>query len=122
MAKVALILFSALSLASCASLGTAEQIANTPVAGATAIDEKALYTAEAAYNFTASTYVDVVNRHLLSAATKAVIKPKVQEAGKALKALRAAYAVGDAATFGDKYRTILALKSEVCTLTGKVCS
>lgn len=117
-----IIIFAPLALMACNPAITALHVANTPVAGATTVDEKALFAGEAAYNFIASTYVDVVNRKLISDQTKAVVKPKVQEAYKALKALRDAYAAGDAATFRDKYATLLALKSDVCTLTGKACT
>lgn len=69
------------------------------VTAGTVIDEKAMYAAEAAYNVAANAYVTADGNGLLSAATKAKVKPYMLQAYDALKLARAAYKAGDSAVF-----------------------
>ena len=96
--------------------GKIETTLNQPLGANTAIDEKALWNAEAAYNVPAAAYVSADRRGLLSADVKASIKPLLVKAYDLLKAARAAYRVGDAATFADKWNALKEVSAQVSPL------
>lgn len=92
------------------------------VASGTLLDEKALYAAETAYNVPATAYktIDQAQKPPMAAAQWAAIKPTAKallvDAKKYLDGARAAYALGDAATFGAQLDAAKALLATVKTL------
>jgi hypothetical protein len=85
----------------------------------TAIDEKALYAAEALYNVPAQAYVDADARGKLTPEMKAVLKPKLADAYKALLAIRVAYEIGNETMFVNKLATLGELSASILSLTPK---
>jgi hypothetical protein len=112
-------LFAALALASLSLGGCAALQAPSAVASATAIDEKALYAAEALYNVPAQAYVVADGNGQLSPELKAVLKPKLQEAYRVLLAIRAAYAAGNAAGFASQVVALHNLSGAIVALIPK---
>ena len=81
-------------VAGCASLAT-----SSPIAATTAVDDRAMFAVEAAYNVPAHAYVTADANGLLTPAVKAQAKPLLLQAYEALELARAAYQAGNAAGF-----------------------
>lgn len=98
MKKLLIAVACAMALAGCS---TTYAPGTTPVVSAqeTVLDERALFTAEAAYNVAATAYLAAAGRDQLPAAAKAQARAVLVRSYDALKLARSAYAVGDAATF-----------------------
>lgn len=120
MARIAL--FAALALAS-ASLGgcAAFQAPPAPAAAfqATAIDERALFAAEALYNVPAQAYVVADTNDQLSPELKARLRPLLQEAYRVLVAARAAYDAGNATGFESQVASLRSLTISIADLLPK---
>ncbi len=91
----------------------------TPLGNFTALDNKARYAAEALYNIPTNAYRNANERGLVSPAAKAVIKPKLQEAGRVLLLARSAYRIGDLTSFNARYSALMALKNDAMKLIPK---
>lgn len=98
---------AALAVAGCQpSAGTVEP-SNSPapvasaVAAACDMSATAMYAAEAAYNAPAAAYVSADARGVLTAATKAKVKPMLTEAYDWLKKARLFYSARNAVGFCD---------------------
>lgn len=90
-----------------------------PVAGATVIDEQAMYAAEVAYNVPAHAYVTADANGLLTPEIKAQVKPLLLDAYKALQLARAAYAAGNASGFAEQVAAVKNLASQASALIPK---
>lgn len=108
-----------LTLAGCNTLGQVLPPLGTSVATSTALDEKALYAAEASYNVAATAYLEAVENGLVTPAVKAQVKPLLVKAYDALKAVRAAYHAGNAANFSAQVAEVTRLTTAVRSLLPK---
>jgi hypothetical protein len=108
---------ASLSLGACAGL----QAPPGPAAAlqATAVDDKALYAAEAVYNVAAEAYVAAEANGLLSPDTKAQAKAILANAYKVLTGARAAYAAGNASAFNSQLNQLTILKNAILQLIPK---
>jgi hypothetical protein len=95
------------------AIQSAGTVATTPIGVHTTADEKTLYAAEAAYNATASTYLNAVNHKLLVGTQKDQVKALVQQAKKALDGVRTAYDFFQANSLTAKYANLLSLAAQV---------
>lgn len=121
MRKIVLACMVAMSvgLAGCGGVTTLSNIeaaVSKPVLGMTLADEKALASATNAYNFVARSYLTANSNGQLSPSLKARVKPLVQQLYAGLKALRAAYKLGDAASFEQKRVAFYSLKDQINAL------
>jgi hypothetical protein len=91
----------------------------TAIANTTAIDEKAMYAAEASYNVIAQIYVTADVRGKLTPELKAAIKPVLVSAYNALKLARAAYEAGNAVGFLHEVNTLNSLGTTIANLIPK---
>lgn len=115
-------LFAALALASLSLGGCAAlQAPPAPAAAlqATALDEKALYAAEALYNVPAQAYVVADGNGQLSPELKTKLKPMLQDAYRVLLAARAAYAAGNATGFANQVNSLKNLGAAIVSLIPK---
>ncbi len=107
--------FASLAMVACAPV-VSDPIASTPraspgdascgIASGTLMDERALYTAETAYNVPANAYVTLDSQGQLSEPTKERIRPLLVKSYDALKLARAAYQAGSACNFIDAVRNV----------------
>lgn len=115
-------LFAALALASL-SLGGCAALQAPPAPAtalqATALDERALYAAEALYNVPAQAYVVADTNGQLSPQVKATLKPMLQDAYRVLLATRAAYAAGNATDFASQVASLRNLSGAIVSLIPK---
>lgn len=108
---------SPLSLAACQTAERVVHIANTPLAGGVIMDERFLAFAEVLYNVPAQAYRAIRQNQQLPAAvrseTRRIARPTLVLMGRTLRALRQAYRVGDAASFGDKLTELRRLREVI---------
>lgn len=114
----------ALSLSGCAGINTASKVvavatSPTPIAGFTVADDKAWNLVLEAYNVPANAYQNFDLQHMIRPALKAVVKPKLQLAWKAVLACRDAKKIGDVTTFNERYSALVALKADIMALLPK---
>lgn len=118
--KLLLGMFAAACLAACTPLAIISAVTSSPpIAGSTALDEKAWYAAEALYNVPAQAYVSANKNGLLSPAVKAQVKPVLLKAREALLLVRQAYKVGDTVGFGQRFRELQKLSDSAKALLPK---
>ncbi len=77
---------------------------------------KAEYGFEAAYNTAARAYLDGLDARIITPAQKAQAKPILQRAYKAVKAARAAQALGEADTFAQQSTLAFTLANQVLAI------
>lgn len=87
-----------------------------PVVEDTLVDEKALYTAEAAYNIAASAYIAADTADLMKPEIKAKVKPLMVKAYAALLSARDAYLLLNASAFSEQVSLALKLSKEAAAL------
>lgn len=87
-----------------------------PLGDRIVMDEKTAYAAEVLYNIPAQAYVSADTRGLITPTLRATIRPKLIYMASLLDAVRAAYRVGDATSFSQRYRELRALKDQVTPL------
>lgn len=119
MTKKSFLLALTLACTPLSACGIASINSPSAVANATAIDEKAMYAAEASYNVIAQIYVTSEARGKLTPELKAAIKPILVSAYDALKLARAAYAAGNAVDFLHQANTLKSLGSSIANLIPK---
>lgn len=83
---------------------------------ASLLDERALFSAEAAYNVAATAYVSAESRNLLPPALAAQAQPLLAKAYVALRGARVAYAASDALNFAAFAREATALATQARVL------
>jgi hypothetical protein len=110
-----------LATPACDTLRTASEAVSlatspTPLGDRTVMDERAMYAAEALYNVPAQAYVTADTRGLLTPAVRAAVRPILIQARQALLAVREAYRVGDATTFGQRVAALRSLKDRAMSL------
>ena len=117
MRRIALALALTVSLTGCSALTAPPAPASA--LQATAIDEKALYAAEALYNVPAQAYVVADTNGQLSPELKATLKPMLTDAYKVLVAARAAYTAGNATGFASQVEALKNLSAAIVKLVPK---
>ncbi len=98
-------LAAVLALAGCATSGPSVppggSVDPPPIVstGGTVVDEQAMFALEAAYNVTATAYLAAVDSGMIRSGADAPVRRVMIQGYRALQLARAAYRVGDAATF-----------------------
>lgn len=110
-AAAGLLLIAGGAMTACAPVG--EPAVSTR---GTAIDEKALFAVEAAYNVTGTAYLAAVDAGVLTGARKDEVKIKLQLAYSALLAARRAYEIGDARTFAEQAAAVVSATDQAKAL------
>jgi hypothetical protein len=113
---LAVALMASSMVSACATIPVGAVTGPAPILGATTLDEKALYGAEALYNVPAQAYVSAMNHGYITPALKVEIKPKLVAAYDVLLAVRAAYKVGDAAGFNERVSALGLLSADLQSL------
>ncbi len=111
---------SCLALAACSAplAGTGSTGGGTAPTGAasTAIDDKAMYAAEALYNVPAQAYVVANANGKLTPALKLKLKPLLIDGYNALVLVRAAFVAGNATSFADAVSKLTAISAAINNL------
>jgi len=104
----------AIGLEAC-PLGDAVQSvsSSTPMGDAIKMDEQGMWAVETIYNVPAQAYVSADTRGVLPANVKAIVRPWLIELRRLLLDVRAAYAIGDAATFNARIAAMQQLKARI---------
>lgn len=110
-AAAAALMLTGGALTACAPTGEPAVTTRT-----TAIDEKALFAVEAAYNVTGTAYLAAVDAGVLTGARKDQVKIKLQLAYSALLAARRAYEIGDARTFAEQAAAVISATDQAKAL------
>ena len=111
---LALAVVPALALSACSNGQTINPAAST--LAATALDDKAMYAAEALYNVPADAYVVADNNGKLSPAIKEKAKLLLIKAYAVLEATRAAYKAGNATEFAAQDNNLSKLSEAIKAL------
>ena len=109
-----------LSTAACGTTSWPSDPAGPVVTGSqTVLDEKALASAELAYNTAAKAYISIDTRGLWPAGVKEKVKPIMMDARVALTLAEQAYDAGNASTFAAQAALVTKLAGDALALIPK---
>jgi hypothetical protein len=125
MIKKLLLTLAAASMMLCASgcsaLGTAGTVvqaatSSAPLGDRITMDERGMYAVDLLYNVPASAYRSANERHLITPALRAQVRPILIQMRQLQLAARAAYRVGDATSWNSRVAALQQLRAQVVVL------